>query len=105
MATKTGLTIGKADYGRSKTGAKKLESDFFADIDALIKVLNGDKYAEFKKVIKNNWVGTDSTDLLNDVDKTRKNLESSLRNLKTRFSSAIAADAKQFKNFQSKNVK
>ena len=105
MANKKGLTISAADYGRSVNGAKKLQNDFVVDIEALIKVLNGDKYAEFKKVIKNNWVGADATDFLNDIEKTRKSLETSLRNLKTKFNGAIAADAKQFKKFQSRNVK
>ncbi len=104
-STNNGLTMNAADYARSASGAKKLEADFLADIEALIKVLNGDKYATFKKTIKNNWVGADATDFLNDIEKTRKNLESSLRNLKTKFNAAIAADAKQFKNFQSKNIK
>ena len=101
----SGLTMSAADYGRSVSGAKKLENDFVTDIEALIKVLKGDKYADFKKTIKANWVGADATDFLNDVEKTRKNLESSLRNLKTKFNGAVSADAKQFKQFQSKNVK
>lgn len=105
MAKSTGLTIGKATYGRSSSGKAKLKNDFYGDIDNLIKVLNGDKYAAFKKTITQNWTGADATDFLNDIEKTRKALESNLKSLKSKFASAIDGDAKQFSSFQSKNVK
>ena len=100
-----GLTMSAATYGRSKDGRTKLKNDFNGDIDALIKVLNGDKYAAFKKTINANWVGADADDFLNDIEKSRKALEQSLKNLKNTFSGAIDADANQFRNFQAKNVK
>ena len=105
MASSTGLTINKATYGRSKKGKNSLKNDFAGDIAYLIKVLNGDKYAAFKKTITENWVGSDATDFLNDIEKTRKALQSKLNSLKTKFDGAINADATQFASFQSKNVK
>lgn len=98
------LTMSAATYGRSVAGRTKLKNDFSGDIDNLIKILNGDKYAELKKVVKENWVGADADDFLNDIEKARKNLEKSLKTLKTTFNGAIDADAKQFATFQSKNV-
>ena len=103
--TSTGLSMNSATYARSTSGATKLKNDFYGDIDNLIKVLNGDKYAAFKKTINTNWTGADATDFLNDVEKTRKDLEGKLKALKTKFNSAIDADQKQFTNFQSKNIK
>ena len=105
MATTTGLNIGSATYARSAAGKTKLKNDFSVDIANLIKVLNGDKYAAFKKTINQNWTGADATDFLNDVEKTRKDLESKLNALKNKFNSAIDTDAKQFSSFQAKNVK
>ena len=66
-----GLAIGSATYGRSISGAKLLKNDFDGSIDYLIKVLNGDKYAAFKKTINANWVGADATDFLNDIEKNQ----------------------------------
>ena len=100
-----GLTIDGTSYGRSASGAKVLKNDFSGDIDNLIKILNGDKYANFKKTINAYWVGADATDFLNDIEKTRKELETKLKSLKSRFNAAIDADAKQFGSFQSKNNK
>ena len=100
-----GLTIDGASYGRSASGAKVLKNDFAGDIDNLIKVLNGDKYASFKKTIQTYWVGADATDFLNDIEKTRADLEKKLRSLKSTFNGAVDADIKQFGSFQSKNVK
>ena len=99
------LTMSAATYGRSTAGRTKLKNDFSGDIDNLIKILNGDKYAAFKKTIKENWVGADATDFLNDIEKSRKDLQNALNKLKTTFNGAIDADAKQFSSFQSKNVK
>ncbi len=100
-----GLTIANATYGRSKAGRDKLKNDFYGDINNLISVLNGDKYRDFKRIVSQNWVGADATDFLNDVEKTRKSLESKLKALKKQFDNAIDGDAKQFSSFQSKNIK
>ena len=100
-----GLNMSGATYARSVSGSKLLKQDFAASIESLIKILNGDKYATFKKTIKQNWVGADATDFLNDVEKSRAALEKSLRTLKAKFDAAVDADAKQFSSFQSKNVK
>ena len=105
MATTTGLSIGSATYARSTAGKAKLKNDFSADIANLIKVLNGDKYAAFKKAINENWTGADATDFLNDVEKTRKDLEGKLNALKSKFNSALDTDSKQFSSFQAKNIK
>lgn len=99
------LTMSAATYARSKAGRTKLKNDFAGDIDNLIKILNGDKYAALKKTVKNNWSGADADDFLNDIEKSRKNLQKSLNTLKTTFNNAMDADAKQFSSFQSKNVK
>lgn len=99
------LTMSAATYARSTAGRAKLKNDFAGDIDNLIKVLNGDKYAAFKKTINSNWSGADATDFLNDIDKSRRDLQKALNSLKTTFNGAIDADAKQFSSFQSKNVK
>ena len=104
-SSKSNFSINKATYGRSAAGIKTLKTDFSQDIENLIKVLNGDKYAAFKKIVKNNWVGADATDFLNDVEKTRASLEKTLRTLKTKFNAAVDSDSKQFLNFQNKNVK
>ena len=100
-----GLTISNATHGRSVEGMTDVRNDFAASIEYLIQILNGDYYATVKKTVKNNWVGTDATDFLNDIEKSRAALEKKLRELKSKFNAAIDADAKQFKNFQSKNVK
>ncbi len=99
------LGIDKTNYGRSASGLKVLKNDFNADIEGLVKILNGDKYAAFKKIVTDNWVGADADDFISDVEKTRADLEKSLRSLKNKFNAALDADAKQFKGFQSKNVK
>ena len=101
----SGLTMSNATYARSAAGKTKLKNDFYGDIDNLIKILNGDKYKSFKSTISNNWVGTDATDFLNDIDKTRGSLEKSLKALKTKFASAIDSDYRQFGSFQNKNTK
>ena len=98
------LEMKSATYARSVKGATKLYSDFVEDIDKIIKVLNGDKYTQLKKTVKNNWVGTDATHFLNEVEKTRGDLETKLKALKTKVKGAIDADAKQFASFQSKNT-
>lgn len=101
----TSVSMTDATYARSAAGNKTLQNDFSADIENLIKVLNGDKYASFKKTIEQNWTGADAEDFLNDVEKTRRSLQSKLTALKSKFNSAMSADAKQFASFQSKNVK
>ena len=83
---KNGLIIDSSSYERSITASKK---DFIGDINKLIKTLNGDKYASFKKIIKENWVGADVTDFLNDIEKTKKELEKKLKTLKSKYNSAI----------------
>ncbi len=103
--TPAGVTMNQATFARSVSGRKKLANDFSSDIENLIKILNGDKYAALKKVVNQNWTGTDATDFLNDIEKTRKSLETKLRALKNQFNSAISSDASQFAKFQSKNVK
>lgn len=101
----TGVTMSDATYARSKAGREKLKNDFAGDVDNLIKVLNGDKYAAFKKTITANWTGPDATDLLNDIEKTRAQLQRNLKALVDKFESAVDEDAKQFNNFQAKNIK
>ena len=76
----SGFTMENATYARSQSGKNSAISDFDADIENLVKVLNGDKYAAFKKTINNNWVGEDATTFLNEVEKTRKKLQKDLRN-------------------------
>ena len=106
MATnKTGLNIGDATFARSIAGRKTLVNQFYADIENLVKILNGDKYAAFKKTIQKNWVGADADDFLADIEKTRGQLQTKLRALKTKFDTAMTSDANQFKKFQSTNVK
>ena len=99
------LNMTSATYGRSQNGRTTLKNDFYGDIENLVKILNGDKYTTFKKTIAANWVGADATDFLNDIDKTRIQIQSKLRSLKSQFANAVDADAKQFGSFQSKNVK
>lgn len=101
----SGLTMGNATYARSVAGMKSLKTDFSGGIDYLIKVLNGDKYTAFKKTINANWVGADATDFLNDIEKTRIELEKKLKVLKTKFNAAIDADLQQFSKFQDQNKK
>jgi len=105
MSDTTGLKMDGLTHARSISGSKLLKNDFSESIEGLIRVLNGDKYTTFKKTIAANWVGADATDFLNDIDKTRADLEKTLRNLKNKFTTAVDADLKQFANFQSKNVK
>ena len=105
MATSGSLTMSSATYARSAAGKTKLKNDFSSDIDNLIKILNGDKYAKLVLTVHKHWAGADATDFLNDIEKTRKTLESNLRSLKSKFNNAVDADAKQFSSFQSKNVK
>lgn len=59
-----------------------MEKDFINDIDALIKVLNGNKYAKLKEIVNDNWIGYDATKFLNDVEKAKKDLEKKLKDLK-----------------------
>ena len=101
----TSVSLTDATYARSAAGIKRLQSDFSADIENLIKILNGDKYATFKKTIEQNWTGADAEDFLSDVESTRKTLETNLRELKTKFNNAMDEDAKQFAEFQARNVK
>ena len=100
-----GLTMDAATYARDKAGREKLKSDFNGDIEALVNVCKGPKYNDLVKLVKNNWVGADATDFLNDLDKEISDLIKSLRALKTNFNTAIEADARQFASFQSKNIK
>ena len=88
------LTKDAATYEKSKDGKTKLKNDFSGDIDALVKALNGDKYATFKKTIKANWVGEDADAFLDDIEKTRAALEKNLKNLKSTFKNAIDNDEK-----------
>jgi len=104
MAETNNLNMSNATYARSVSGRKKLENDFLADIENLTKILNGDKYTSLKKTVKANWVGADADDFLADIEKSRKALETNLKTLKSKFNSAVAADAKQFSSFQNKNV-
>lgn len=99
------LDMTNATYGRSTSGKSKLYTDFCNDIENIIKVLNGDKYATFKRTVTENWVGVDADDFMADIEKTRVELQSKLRALKTRFYVAIDNDARQFASFQQKNVK
>ena len=99
------LTIGNATYGRSVAGMKALKEDFTGSVNYLKKVLNGDKYTAFKNTVKENWTGADADDFLNDIEKTRTELSRKINALKTTFDAAIDADLRQFKSFQSKNVK
>lgn len=101
----TTVSMTNATYARSVSGKESLINDFYGDIENLIKVLNGDKYAAFKKTIQENWTGVDADDFLADVEKTRKELQSKLTALKAKFNGAITSDAKQFLAFQDKNVK
>lgn len=100
-----GLTMDAATYARDAAGRSKLKSDFNGDIEALVNVCKGSKYNDLIKLVKNNWVGADATDFINDLDKEIAALIKSLRALKTEFNTAIDADAKQFASFQSKNVR
>ncbi len=100
-----GLDMGTATYARSKAGMTALKNDFDAEIQKLIKVLNGDKYAQFKRIVNQNWVGADAEDFLSDIEKTRASLQKQLLALRSTFNSAMDNDIKQFANFQKKNVK
>ena len=97
------LDMDSATYARSVKGATKLYTDFSDDIDKIIKALNGSKYTDLKKVVKENWVGADATYFLNEVEKSRGTLETKLKALKTKVKGAIDADTKQFASFQSSN--
>lgn len=99
------LDMSSATYARSQSGEKVLYNDFAGDIDNIIKILNGDKYTTFKKTINAYWVGPDATDFLNDIEKTRQELQQKLNALKSQFQGALSADMKQFQQFQAQNVK
>ena len=98
------LTISDADFGRSTEGKQTLKNNFNTDINNIKKVLNGDKYKALKNTVNASWVGEDANDFLNDVEKTRADLEKKLDELKTKFNNALDEDEKQFLNFQAKNV-
>lgn len=103
MGMNTGLD--GFDYGVSESGIKQLKNDFNVDIENYIRILNGNKYEEFKKVLAANWVGADATDFLQDVEKTRAELEKSLRRLKNKFNAALDAALKDFRAAQDRNAK
>ena len=94
----------KATYARSHAGHTKLVSDFTDSLNKLTKTLNGDKYGNFKATINANWYGPDSIDFLNDIEKTRKQLEAKINDLKVKFSEAMSNDSRQFDAFQAKNI-
>ena len=97
--------IGHSTYGRSATGMFALKSYFNEEIDRMIKVLNGDKYAKFNKVIKANWVGDEADTFLGNVEKTRSDLLKELYALKDQFNTAIDSDRKMFEQFHQKNIR
>lgn len=106
QTTNTGtLSLAEATYARSALEIKNLQNDFSTDIENMIKVLNGDKHTAFKKIITQNWTGPDAEKFLNDIEKTRKLLETNLRKLKGKFNSALTDDEKQFASLQEKLIK
>ena len=63
-------------------GGILVEKEFIKEIDALIKVLNGNKYTKLKDTVNENWIGHDATKFLNDIEKAKKDLEKNLKKLK-----------------------
>ncbi len=100
------LDMSNATYARSTKGAKTLkETSFASDITKIKNALNGDKYAKVKSTVKAYWVGADADDFLNDIEKTRKDVLNQISSLQSKFNTAIDQEAREFKSFQSKNVR
>lgn len=100
------LDMTNATYARSTSGAKTLkETSFATSIAAIIKALDGEKYTALIKAVKNNWVGADADDFLNDISRTKNDIKSRIKTLQNTFSTAIDGEAREFASFQAKNVK
>ena len=46
-------------YGRSQASTDAMINDVLADIDRVIKIIDGEKYTELKKLANTYWSGSD----------------------------------------------
>ncbi len=98
------LTMEKATYARSTSGAKSAINNLQGDLDKVIKTLNGSKYTDFKKTVAKYWSGSDATRFLANVEVQRKSVEAQIKNLKSSISTAITNDKQQFDKFQNTTI-
>ena len=92
-------------YGRSKASVQAMINDVQADIDRIIKIIDGDKYTELRKIADANWSGTDKEAFFKDLDTKRQTLKSGLIGLKAKATSVIQQDYENFKKAQSNMYK
>ncbi len=92
-------------YGRSESGLNTLKSQIKSSCSKKMNALSGSEYTTLVKLIKQNWTGADATDFLKDLDKAVSNEKSYINSRSSEFQRLIDLDLKEFKAFQSKNVK
>lgn len=87
-------------YGRSKASTQAMINDVQSDIDRVIKIIDGEKYTELRKIADANWSGADKEAFFKDLDQKRQTLKSGLIGLRAKAAAVIQQDYDNFRKAQ-----
>lgn len=94
------LNMTNATYGRSNAGLKSLIAEYEADINTIIKSLDGNAYTELKKEIKKYWQGADCDKFLAKIDEKINDAKSTVQNYRNTITNALNEDNTEFRKMQ-----
>lgn len=95
-----GLGMSNATHARSRSGSDQIINHVKADIDNIIKVLDGPEYDELLKQVKNNWSGAACDAFIEDLESKKKNLKTNINGFKTKIETIVNEDYRTFRNAQ-----
>ena len=98
------LSIKDANFGRDKSGRKKLISNLQSDIDKAIKALTGPQYNTVRNTVTKYWVGEDADQFKANLQLSAKELAALFKEYKATIQKALDTDSKQFAGMQSQNA-
>ena len=87
-------------YGRSQASTDAMINDVLADIERVIKIIDGEKYTELKKIANTYWSGSDKEAFFKDLDQKRETLKIGLKGLKVKAKTVIQNDYDNFRKAQ-----
>ena len=92
-----------ATNARSTSGIKSLATNYENDIKKVLNAIQGEKYEDLKKTIRNYWQGADCDYFIQQLDKTTADLKTQIKSYTSQITNALNQENSDFRKFQQNN--
>jgi len=95
--------MSNATNARSTSGIRTLSANYENDVKKVVNAIQGEKFTELVKVIRQYWQGADCDYFINQLEKTTRDLKTQIQSYGSQITNALNQENSDFRKFQQNN--